>query len=80
MTLWMTMRVPTMFKLPLTPSAVNDDDGGGVGGDVEEGDDGGVVDDADHVQVPTASEHGRSSLERALSAYPTYHKHCYYHT
>ena len=74
------MRVPTMFKLPLAPSAVNDDDGGGVGGDVEEGDDGCVVDDADHVQVPTASEHGRSSLERALSAYPTYHQHCYYHT
>ena len=71
------MRVPTMFKLPLGPSAVNDDDGGGVGGDVEEG---GDVDDADHVQVPTASEHGRSSLERALSAYPTYHKHCYYQT
>ena len=64
----------------MTPSAVIDDDGGGVGGDVEQGDDGGVVDDADHVQVPTASEHGRSSLERALSAYPTYHKHCYYQT
>ena len=53
------MRVPTMFKLPLAPSAVNDDDGGGVGGDVEEGDDGGNVDDAVHVQVPTGSERGQ---------------------